>query len=48
MNSFVDIGEKKISTVNEYNSHNTIQLNIKQTQTLLKKLDFIKKFSKGL
>ena len=45
---FVDIGEKKISTVNEYNSHNTIQLNIKQTQTLLKKLDFIKKFSKGL
>tara|TARA_A100001011_G_C14200357_1_gene795376 strand:- start:720 stop:1253 length:534 start_codon:yes stop_codon:yes gene_type:complete len=44
---FVDIGEKKISKSKEYNSHNTIQLNIKQTQKLLKKVNFIKKNIKG-
>ena len=42
-NKFVEIGEKKISTSYEYNSHNTVQLNIKQTQNILKKLNFIKK-----
>jgi UDP-glucose 4-epimerase len=40
---FVDIGEKKITRSNEYNSHNTTQLNVNQTQKLLKKINFIKK-----
>ena len=44
---FVEIGETKISKSKEYNSHNTIQLNIKQTQKLLKKVNFIKKNIKG-
>ena len=44
---FVDIGEKKISKSKEYNSHNTVHLNVKKTQNLLKKLNFIKKAIKG-
>lgn len=44
---FINVGEKKISISEEYNSHNTIQLNLKQTQKLLNKLDFIKKNIKG-
>ena len=39
---FIDAGEERILTANEYNSHNTIQLNIKQTQKLLNKINFIK------
>ena len=44
---FVDIGEKKISKSKEYNSHNTVHLNIKQTQSLLKKVNFIQRAIKG-
>ena len=44
---FVNIGEAKISRSKEYNSHNTIQLNVKQTQKLLNKINFIKKNIKG-
>ena len=44
---FINVGEKKISISNEYNSHNTTQLSLKQTQKLLNKLDFIKKNIKG-
>jgi len=40
--NFIDIGKKKISNSTEYNSHNTIQLNIKNLQSLLMKQDFIK------
>jgi len=39
---FIDIGEKKISDSIEYNSHNTINLNFKNLQNLLKKQNFIK------
>jgi len=44
---FVEIGETKISKSKEYNSHNTIQLNVKQTQNLLKKVNFIQRIIKG-
>ena len=44
---FVDIGEKEISKSKEYNSHNTVHLNIKQTQNLLKKVNFIQRVIKG-
>tara|TARA_B100001093_G_scaffold477658_1_gene505143 strand:+ start:473 stop:1492 length:1020 start_codon:yes stop_codon:yes gene_type:complete len=44
---FVEIGETKISKSKEYNSHNTIQLNLKQTQNLLKKVKFIQRIIKG-
>ena len=44
---FVDIGEKKISKSSEYNSHNTEHLNIKQTQSLLKKVSFVQRAIKG-
>jgi UDP-N-acetylglucosamine 4,6-dehydratase len=39
---FIDIGERKISDSIEYNSHNTINLNFKNLQNLLKKQNFIK------
>ena len=44
---FINVGEKKISISKEYNSHNTTQLSLKQTQKLLNKLDFIKKNIEG-
>ncbi|MDB9986900.1 polysaccharide biosynthesis protein [Candidatus Pelagibacter sp.] len=44
---FVEIGETKISKSKEYNSHNTTQLNLKQTQNLLKKVNFIQRIIKG-
>jgi UDP-N-acetylglucosamine 4,6-dehydratase/5-epimerase len=34
-------GEEKISTLNDYTSHNTKQLNVLQVKTLLQKLNFI-------
>jgi UDP-N-acetylglucosamine 4,6-dehydratase len=43
---FVETGEKKISKSKEYNSHNVEQLTIKQTQNLLKKVNFIQKIMK--
>ena len=44
---FVEVGEKKISNSNEYNSHNTVQLNIKQSENIIKKINAIKKIIKG-
>ena len=40
-NRFFIEGEAQISKVEEYNSHNTIRLNIDETKQLLLKLDFI-------
>jgi UDP-glucose 4-epimerase len=42
-----DEGEKDISDVKEYSSHNTIQLNVDQMVQLLHKLDFIPEISAG-
>ncbi len=39
---FIDKGEKKISKSREYNSNNTVSLNIKKMKKLLLKQDFIK------
>jgi UDP-glucose 4-epimerase len=40
-NRFFIEGEAQISQMEEYNSHNTIRLNIEETKQLLLKLDFI-------
>lgn len=45
---FVEVGEKKISVSEEYNSHNTNRLNTKQTQKLLMQSSYIKKSIKGI
>ena len=45
---FVEVGEKKISVSEEYNSHNTNRLNTKQTQKLLMQSSYIKKSTKGI
>lgn len=45
---FVEVGEKKISTSKEYNSHNTNHLNVKQTQKLLMQSNYIKRSIKGI
>ena len=45
---FVEVGEKKISVSEEYNSHNTNHLNMKQTQKLLMQSSYIKKSIKGI
>jgi len=44
---FVEVGEKKISNSKEYNSHNTVQLNIKQSENIIKKINVIKTIIKG-
>lgn len=42
-NKFFTEGEKKVSITDEYNSHNTNQLNVGETIKLLMKLSFIRK-----
>jgi UDP-glucose 4-epimerase len=42
-NKFFTEGESKISTMEEYTSHNTHRLNIEETKKLLLKLSFIRK-----
>jgi UDP-glucose 4-epimerase len=43
---FIDKGEKKISKSQEYNSNNTVSLNIKKMKKLLLKQDFIRSIIK--
>ena len=45
--TFNEIGEKDLSNVNDYNSHNTHRLSIEEMIGLLKKLDFISDKSSG-
>ena len=40
-------GEEKISLSKDYNSHNTVQLDVKGMKALLRKLDFIHALEKG-
>jgi UDP-N-acetylglucosamine 4,6-dehydratase/5-epimerase len=44
---FVDQGEKKISHSEDYNSHNTHQLDVEGMKQLLLKLDFVRKIASG-
>lgn len=44
---FVEQGEKKISQTEDYNSHNTEQLDVVGTQALLRKLEFIRALERG-
>ena len=39
--------EKNLTKVNDYNSHNTYRLDVKEMIELLKKLDFISDVSSG-
>ena len=44
---FNDIGEKKLSDLEDYNSHNTNRLNQAEMEKLLLKLDFIRDIASG-
>jgi len=44
---FVEQGEQKISQAQDYNSHNTQQLDVQAMQALLRKLDFIQALERG-
>ena len=40
---YIDVGEENISKANDYNSHNTTRLDLKNMQKLLMKLDLIRR-----
>ncbi|MCK8683728.1 polysaccharide biosynthesis protein [Pseudomonas umsongensis] len=44
---FVEQGEEKISTMEDYNSHNTERLDVDGMQSLLLKLDFMRAIQRG-
>ena len=44
---YIDNGEEKITEANEYNSDNTIQLDLDGMKDLLNKLNFIQAASRG-
>ncbi|VVP04640.1 UDP-glucose 4-epimerase [Pseudomonas fluorescens] len=44
---FVEQGEEKISTMEDYNSHNTERLDVQGMQNLLLKLDFMRAIQRG-
>lgn len=44
---FVEQGEEKISTMQDYNSHNTQRLDVEGMKTLLLKLDFMRAIQRG-
>lgn len=44
---FVEQGEEKISTMEDYNSHNTERLDVEGMKTLLLKLDFMRAIQRG-
>jgi UDP-glucose 4-epimerase len=44
---FVEQGEEKISTMEDYNSHNTERLDVEGMKNLLLKLDFIRAIQRG-
>lgn len=44
---FTEEGEKELSVVEDYNSHNTNRLNIDEMEALLLKLDFMKEIKSG-
>tara|TARA_B110000444_G_scaffold41506_1_gene37514 strand:- start:608 stop:1636 length:1029 start_codon:yes stop_codon:yes gene_type:complete len=46
-NKFLDQGETKISSAQEYNSHNSEQLDVNEAKNLLMNLNFIKSIKQG-
>jgi UDP-glucose 4-epimerase len=44
---FVERGERRISTAEDYNSHNTKRLNVSEMKQLLLKLPFMQRIAKG-
>jgi len=44
---FVEVGEEKISRMDDYNSHNTDRLDVTRTKVLLQQLDFIQNIIRG-
>jgi len=44
---FVEQGEEKISHTQDYNSHNTVRLDVEEMQRLLLKLDFMRAIQRG-
>jgi UDP-glucose 4-epimerase len=44
---FVELGEEKISTMEDYNSHNTERLDVEGMKKLLLKLDFMQAIQRG-
>ena len=44
---YVDLGEEDITNADEYNSDNTVRLNVEGMKLLLNKLRFIQAASKG-
>ena len=44
---FIEEGEKDLSKVEDYNSHNTLQLDVEGMQALLLKLDFMRDIKEG-
>jgi UDP-N-acetylglucosamine 4,6-dehydratase len=44
---FVEVGEEKISHMEDYNSHNTVRLDVAGMKTLLLKLKFIRAIQNG-
>ena len=44
---YIDIGQENITNASEYNSDNTVQLDVSSMKNLLSKLKFIQAASKG-
>jgi UDP-glucose 4-epimerase len=44
---YVDLGEEEITNADEYNSENTIQLDVEDMKLLLNELPFIQAASRG-
>lgn len=44
---FVEEGESRIATIEDYNSHNTTRLDVEGMKTLLRKLTFVKALERG-
>jgi UDP-glucose 4-epimerase len=44
---FVEEGEARIATIEDYNSHNTTRLDVEGMKTLLRKLTFVKALERG-
>jgi UDP-glucose 4-epimerase len=44
---FTEEGEKDLSAIEDYNSHNTTRLDVEGMKTLLRKLDFMREIEAG-
>jgi UDP-N-acetylglucosamine 4,6-dehydratase/5-epimerase len=44
---YTEVGEKKVSHAEDYNSHNTVQLDTRSMTEMLMRLDFVQKIARG-